>query len=146
MEGFLKQLETAAPPAVAAAPAAPTNYRYPALSIAGGAERLGLTPGDFSAQRFAEAPANILAFPGRLIDQGGRYTEAALRGLAIGDYRLPEKGTVTLAGEKLGSLLAPGPTENDFMSARRREEEARRRLLQLTPTDASNPAVQFGPP
>ncbi len=145
MGSFLEQLNQTAPPPAASAPSAASNYQYPAYSVAGLGER-AFGGGDFTAERFAEAPANILAFPGRVIDQGGRLLEAGARGLAVGDWRMPEKGTFQMAGEKLGSLLAPGPSENDFMSARRREEEARRRLLQLSPTDASNPAVQFGPP
>lgn len=74
-----------------------TAYQYPALSVFGAGERA-----------VKNAPS-ILALPGRAIDAAGRYGAAGLSGLFTGDYSVPEKGLVTMAGEGIGSLIAGDP-------------------------------------
>lgn len=123
LESFTSVLEGQVPPAPQGEAA--SNYNYPALSVAGLGERAGITADAFSAERLGQAPMNILAAPGRMIDTAGRYGGALTRGLLVGDYSVPEKGVVTQAGEALGSLMAPKIAPGDYMS------EARARLLNL---------------
>lgn len=85
---------------------APT-YKYPALSLFGLGERMGA--GMPTAGELAMAPANIAAFPGRVIDTAGRVGSAGLQGLMTGDYTVPDKGLIEMAGEGIGGLIGGNP-------------------------------------
>lgn len=140
MGNFVERLNGAGSPAPAPAQAPVSQYQYPAASILGLGER-AFGGNDFSAQRFAEAPANILAFPGRAIDSVGRYGGAALRGAFTGDYSVPKEGLVTQAGNALGRMFAPEILPGDYMSAKR----AQALNLPRSP-DNRNPGVVFQAP
>lgn len=55
------------------------------------------------------APANIAAAPGRAIDTAGRYLSAGLEGALSGNYSVPPKGMLEVAGEGIGSAIAGDP-------------------------------------
>lgn len=75
----------------------------PATSILGLLQR---TP---SGGELAMAPANIAAFPGRVLDTAGRYGSAALQGIYDGNFAVPEKGSFERIGEGIGGLIGGDP-------------------------------------
>ena len=90
--------ETPAPGGKASATPAPTGM-YPATSLLGALQR-------------APAAQDVVAFPGRAVDLGGRLLGAGVRGVVTGDYTLPEKGLIQQAGEGIGGLISGDPYAN----------------------------------
>lgn len=88
-----------------------SDGRAPILSIKGIGQRLSDA---VPPARLAEAPLNIAAFPGRLLDTVGRYGAAGLQGIYDGNFTVPDKGLVTLAGEGIGNAIANDPRPLDM--------------------------------
>lgn len=79
--------------AQAASSAALGDGAAPALSIKGLAQRI-------------PDPMTVLAAPGTILDNIGRYGGALVGGLYDGNYSVPKKGLVTMAGEAIGNAMA----------------------------------------
>lgn len=95
------------------------------------------------AQRLPQIAPEFLAAPGRAFDTAGRYATAGVRGLWEGDFTVPQKGLVQLAGEGFGELLAPKIEPGDYMSAERAKLLGLRRSLDPLPPLPPSPQSVF---
>ena len=102
----------------------------PWYSIKGLAQRTG------SQSDWAQAPANIAAAPGRLLNEIGRYGSAAINGVLVGDYSVPREGLVDMGANAIANAINGGS-----------QPQARQYGPKQTPAPApqSQPAVATAP-
>jgi hypothetical protein len=94
--------EAPPPPAMGAQLQPPPAYTYPAHSILGLGQRIGANLP--TGEQLAMAPANIAAFPGRVLNEAGKIGGTGLQGIMTGDYSYPDKGWLEQAGEGIGQM------------------------------------------
>lgn len=108
-------------PAAAPVPSASPKSSQPAQSdpnLAPSYSVKGLLQRAGTADQWAMAPANIAAFPGRVVDGAARAVGALANGIWQGDYRLPPSLTTTV-GEAVGDFIGNRLSGSDSGSVKR---------------------------
>ena len=82
------------------------RFNFPAMSIAGAAERSAAGAEGMAA--YGMAPRSELGTPdfSKFLGLPLRGAEALARGIAVGDYTVPQQSFVTRAGEGIGTMLS----------------------------------------
>jgi hypothetical protein len=82
------------------------RFNFPAMSIAGAAERSAAGAEGMAA--YGMAPRSEFGTPdfGKFLGLPLRGAEALARGIAVGDYTVPEQSFLTRAGEGIGTMLS----------------------------------------
>lgn len=104
----------------------------PAYSIKGVLQRAG-TP-----EEWAMAPANIVAFPGRVVDGTARGLAAVARGMWNGNYSMPPSLTETV-GKRVGDFLATPSTNQPNTRAQPQDFSAMSELGAFSGQPQPNP-------